>query len=60
MPTSVAPIPVTRTWLYSLPCVISGRVVIDVRGVWPVAIVGLKAQTIRTREEFYLFIAESL
>jgi len=50
----------TREWLYSLPCVITGRVRIDVRGVYPVAIVGLKARTIYTRNDFYYFVAESL
>lgn len=49
-----------RHWLATRPCVINGKVRVDVRGVWPVAIIGLIATTIRSQEEFVAFIAENL
>ena len=47
-------------WLVDSPCVRDGRVTIDVRGAWPVAIIGMRAMEIQSREDFYNFIGSNL
>ena len=51
-------------WLISLACVRTNRVIIDVRGVYPTAIINNAAMTnarvIRTRDDFIMFVLENL
>lgn len=51
---------VTSKWLYSIPCVIDGRVRIDTRSAWPTAILGLRAVRIEIREDFINFVIDNL
>jgi len=45
-----------RNWLLNLPCVVRGEVTVDVRGVHPVIIKGLRATAVETKEDAIWFI----
>lgn len=47
-----------KEWLHTLPCVEDGRVLIDVRGCHPIAIVGLAAKQIETKDDMIMFVIE--
>lgn len=49
-----------RNWLLSLPCVIDGRVRVDVRGPWPVAILGYRTVQVEDHMDFLDFIIKYL
>ena len=48
------------SWLITLPCVLNRDVVIDTREVLPVAIIGVNATRVSTRDEFIYFIMNNL
>lgn len=49
-----------RDWLMTLPCVMDRRVIVDVRGPWPVAFIGFRAKTVTCKEDMFMFVAENL
>lgn len=49
-----------RKWLHALPCIMDGRVTIDVRARWPIALIGFKACVIQNQMDFIWFITNNL
>lgn len=62
MPDSQTPKTVNQ-WLLALPCVTDGSVLVDMRGVYPVAILASNRQTareIRTQDDMIFFVTGAL
>jgi len=49
-----------REWLLNLPCVLNDSVKIDVRGTYPVAIIGIIATTIESKNDMVNFVIMNL
>ena len=49
-----------RKWITDCPCVRDKRVLVDVRGPWPVAYIGMKAVKVQEREDFIAFVINNV
>jgi hypothetical protein len=47
-----------REWLLSLPCVVRGEVIVDVRGPWPIMIKGIAAAVVRTKDDVINYVIQ--
>ncbi len=45
-----------RQWLVTLPCVRDGRVRVDVRGPWPIMLIGMRASRIESQDDAITFV----